>query len=129
MAQDPAMIQHEIEQTRAELAEAIDAIADIVSPKRVAERARAQIETKVAEIRQKVLPAHESPLALEPGVVGGTAEEPPALPAGEGEGDVVVRRTVRWDRVVLVSGTLMLLVVAGGRRRRHRRRTARRRRA
>jgi hypothetical protein len=118
MPQDPAMIQHEIEQTRAELAEAIDAIADIVSPKRVAERARAQIGTKIAEIRQKVLPAPEPPLALEPGVVGGTAEEPPALPAGEG--DVVVRRTVRWDRVALVSGMLLFVVVAGGRRRRHR---------
>ncbi len=120
MPQDPAMIQREIEETRAELAQAIDAIAEIVSPKRVAERAKAQIGTKVAELRQKVLPTAEPPLALEPGPAGGATEALPALAAAE----VVVRRTVRWERVALASGTVLLLVVAGSRRRRRRRRAA-----
>jgi hypothetical protein len=116
--QDPATIQRQIEQTRAELAEAIDAIADIVSPKRLAERAKVQVGAKVSELRQKMLPTVQPTPELEPGADEAEASDyPPALV----EGEVVVRRTVRWDRVVLASGALVLVVVVGGRRRRRRR--------
>ncbi|HTW21504.1 MAG TPA: DUF3618 domain-containing protein [Mycobacteriales bacterium] len=37
-SRDPEVIEHDIEQTRAELADTIDAIADRVSPKRFASR-------------------------------------------------------------------------------------------
>jgi hypothetical protein len=44
-SRDPDAIAKEIEQTRAELADAIDAIADRVSPKNVAARAAAALQT------------------------------------------------------------------------------------
>lgn len=135
MPQDPAAIQQQIDETRAELAETIDSIAEIVSPRRVAERAQVQLRVKTAELRQRYGPA----LGIGP---GGGLPELTAAPAGgrdegtvgavvarigEGEADPVeaptVARVVRWDRVALAAGGVLLLV--GGVRRR-RRRTSRR---
>ena len=127
MPQDPATIQRQIDETRAELAETIDAIADIVSPRRVAERAGEQVRAKVAELRARVGHGGE-PLEL---TVDGTAPPatlpapPAALTAAPGApgvpGQVSNGRTVRWGRVALAVGATTLLVVRTTRRRRRRR--------
>src|SRR3954463_6249897 len=52
--QDPAQIQRQIEDTRAELAHTIDAIADIVSPKRAARRGVDQLRGKVEELKAQL---------------------------------------------------------------------------
>jgi hypothetical protein len=46
----PDAIQKEIEQTRAELAETIDAIADRISPKRAASRGAAAVKAQVSGV-------------------------------------------------------------------------------
>jgi hypothetical protein len=46
----PDAIQKEIEQTRAELAETIDAIADRISPKRAASRSAAAVKAQVSGV-------------------------------------------------------------------------------
>ncbi|MDT3446972.1 DUF3618 domain-containing protein [Pseudofrankia sp. BMG5.37] len=120
MPQDPAIIQRQIDETRAELAETIDAIADIVSPRRVAERASEQVRAKVAELRARAGHGGE-PLEL---AADGPAP-PAALPAASGgpgvPGQAPGGRTVRWGRVALAVGATTLLVVRTTRRRRHRR--------
>ncbi|OHV38072.1 MULTISPECIES: DUF3618 domain-containing protein [Pseudofrankia] len=124
MPQDPATIQRQIDETRAELAETIDAIADIVSPRRVAERAGEQVRAKVAELRARVGHGGE-PLEL---AADGTTP-PAALPAPRAAltaapgapGQASGGRTVRWGRVALAVGATTLLVVRTTRRRRHRR--------
>jgi hypothetical protein len=47
---DPDTIQREIEQTRAELADTIDAIADRISPKRAASRSAQAVKTQVSAV-------------------------------------------------------------------------------
>src|SRR3954469_7312779 len=47
---DPDAIQKEIEQTRAELAETIDAIADRISPKRPASRGAHAVKAQVSSV-------------------------------------------------------------------------------
>src|SRR5438874_10965886 len=47
---DPDAIQKEIEQTRVELAETIDAIADRISPKRAASRGAAAVKAGVSGV-------------------------------------------------------------------------------
>jgi Protein of unknown function (DUF3618) len=49
-SRDPDAIVHEIEQTRAELADAIDKIVAQVSPKRVASRAGEAIQTPTGRL-------------------------------------------------------------------------------
>jgi hypothetical protein len=49
-ARDPDVIQREIEQTRAELADTIDAIADRLSPKRAAGRGAAAVKAQVSSV-------------------------------------------------------------------------------
>jgi hypothetical protein len=110
---DPASIQRQIEDTRAELAETIDAIAEIVSPKRVAERANMQVRAKAVELRAKLLPSdgqHRPELEAAPGAAGGQAPGP--------GGDVELRWKVRWGRVAVVSGMALVVVVGVNRRRR-----------
>lgn len=48
---DPQVLTAEIERTREELAQTVDAIADRVSPKRVADRTKAQVGDKVQDAR------------------------------------------------------------------------------
>jgi hypothetical protein len=124
--QDPTVIQRQIEDTRAELAETLDAIAEIVSPKRVAERANEQIRVKIAELRRRVLAGGEGAgwRVIEPGP-GDVRTTEADVPVGE----VELRRTIRWDRVAVVSASGLVLAVGVGRRRRRRRaaRSARRR--
>ncbi|MBL7513952.1 DUF3618 domain-containing protein [Frankia nepalensis] len=131
MPQDPATIQRQIEDTRAELAETIDAIAEIVSPRRVAERAGEQVRAKAAELRARVghgaRPvelAGAAPTAGR-GAVAVTAVPAPAAAAGgaapAGQDGGPAKRTVRWGRVALAAGATMLLVARTTRRRRRRR--------
>ena len=47
---NPDTIQREIEQTRAELADTIDAIADRLSPKRVASRSASAVRAQVTSV-------------------------------------------------------------------------------
>jgi hypothetical protein len=110
--QDPAAIQRQIEDTRAELAQTIDAIADIVSPKRAARRGVEQLRGRVEELRNQI---------QGPQLDGqGQRELPPGMsPELSGSTLYGTKRTVRWDRVALVGGgaVVLLLIV---RRRRHR---------
>ncbi len=119
MPQDPAEIQQQIEATRAELAETVDAIADIVSPKRVARRGVAQAKTKVEELRERA--NGTSPREL---VTGRDAQGNLALPAAMR--DQLTRtteygssRSLRWDRVGMI-GAVVLLIARRSRRRRRR---------
>lgn len=110
MPQDPAQIQRQIEDTRAELAHTIDAIADIVSPKRAAKRGMDQVRARVEELRAQISGPQQN------------GQQPRQLPPGmsaELQGSTLygTRRTVRWDRVVLVGGGAVLLVVLVRRRR------------
>jgi MYXO-CTERM domain-containing protein len=50
---DPDAIAREIEQTRAELAQAVDAIADRVSPKNVATRGAEALKAQVTAAKDK----------------------------------------------------------------------------
>ncbi len=127
--QDPAAIQQQIENTRAELAVTLDAIAELVSPRRVVERTGEQIRGRVAELRQKVISgSFAGPDAITTGFRGedGEAFDVGASPdgqllAGDTGSGYGLRRTVRWDRV-LIAGSALLLAVGVGRRRRRRRR-------
>jgi hypothetical protein len=111
--QDPAQIQHQIEETRAELAQTIDAIADIVSPKRAARRGVDQVRARFEELKARAGGAPEldgqSRQALPPGM------------SAELQGSTVygTRRSVRWDRIVLVGGGAVVLLVLIRRRRAH----------
>ncbi|ABD10300.1 hypothetical protein CcI156_12465 [Frankia sp. CcI156] len=140
MPQDPAVIQQQIEETRAELAETIDSITEIVSPRRVAERAQMQLRVKTAELRHRygpalgigpgpALPELEAGVGADgvdrrgdAGTLTGGALDGRAVPGPSGGATVV--RVVRWERVVLVGGGVLLLV--GGIRHRRRRRSSRR---
>ena len=50
---DPAEIQQQIEQTRAELASTVDAIADRINPKKVAARGVETVKGKVDDLRSR----------------------------------------------------------------------------
>lgn len=84
---DPSSLEEQIEATRAELAETIDAIADRVSPKRVAQRGVGSMKAKVEELRNSQ--------TGQPG------------PAGLG---TTYRRRIRWDRVAAVGGAVAVVV-------------------
>ena len=97
MARDPDAIAREIEATRAELAVAIDAIADKVSPKRAAARGAARLKAGVEDVRQRV--------------------------SGPDDGSTYqVHRALRTDRVAVVAGavTVVAVIVVVVRRRRRR---------
>jgi hypothetical protein len=117
--QDPAIIQAQIENTRAELAETVDAIAEIVSPKRVTRRAVAQVRERIDLVKERVRPSDRAAGEIGPGL--GQA----ALPAGgaaahaglTSPGGAQPRKVVRWDRVAVTGGLIILLVVMTIRRR------------
>jgi len=98
MGQDPASMERDIDETRAELAQTIDAIVDRVSPKRIAQRSIDQVMERVESRRSESVESGRRRLAL-PAASGGTQ---PAGPA---------QRTVRWDRVALVGGAVVVLLL------------------
>jgi Protein of unknown function (DUF3618) len=109
--QDPAQIQRQIEDTRAELAHTIDAIADIVSPKRAARRGVEQLRGKVEELKSQLNGTPQ---------LNGSGQQ--ALPPGmssqlEGSTLYGTKRTVRWDRIALVGGGAFVLLLIIRRRR------------
>jgi hypothetical protein len=107
MGQDPASMERDIAETRAELAQTIDAIVDRVSPKRIAQRSIDQVMERVESRRSESVESGRR-LALPAASVG-------ARPAGQAQ------RTVRWDRVALVGGAVVVLLLV---RRQVRRRKA-----
>jgi hypothetical protein len=94
VARDPDAIQREIEQTRAELADTIDAIADRLSPKRVAARGGQAVKTQVSSV-------------LRPSENHSGAG--PLLADGSGE-----QRRLRTDRVLIVVGVVGAIAVGIG---------------
>jgi Protein of unknown function (DUF3618). len=94
---DPAALERDIERTRAELARTIDAIADRVSPKRVAERSvarfKANAEHLVASVGDLVTGNAYRPVdgAVRDGEDDGRRQPPPDLaPILIGVGAVLV---------------------------------------
>jgi hypothetical protein len=112
---DPAEIQQQIEETRAELASTIDAIAERVNPKRVASRGVETVKGKVEDLRSRGTSPNGSALAS-----GAAGQQPlPARVASQlREAKETRGRSVRWDRVAIVGGGLTVLILLL-RRRRH----------
>jgi hypothetical protein len=86
VARDPDVIQREIEQTRAELADTIDAIADRLSPKRAASRGAKAVKAQVSSV-------------LEHGDSDG-----PVL-----AGEPAQPRRLRTDRVLIIVGAVAVV--------------------
>lgn len=104
MARDPDAIQREIEVTRAQLAESIDAIAEKLSPKRVASRSKVRAKALVADAQGAIVASTKTTTV---GADGETYE---------------VRKPVRTDRVAMAGGAVtaaaVILVLVRRRRRR-----------
>ena len=112
----PDTIQREIEQTRAELADTIDAIADRISPKRAASRGAQAVKTQVSSVfggSNNGAPA--AVLDAQPADAGhvDTAQRRRAVEAVAqsgggaaytGTGQFAVERRLRVDRVLLLVG-------------------------
>ena len=115
---NPDTIQREIEQTRAELADTIDAIAERISPRRAASRGAQAVRHQVSSVfsgnGNGQAPA--SVLDAPPEAAGGHTGTPPrtdavrAIAAGSGGAaytgtrSYAVKRTLRPDRVLLAVG-------------------------
>jgi hypothetical protein len=112
----PDAIQREIEQTRSELAETIDAIADRISPRRAASRGAAAVRAGVTGVfgsngngaPAAVLDAPAAASAHTDTQARRQAIESVARSGGgaayAGESQFTVKRTLRTDRVLLVVG-------------------------
>jgi hypothetical protein len=115
----PDAIQKEIEQTRAELAETIDAIADRISPKRAAGRGAAAVKAGVAGVfggggsSNGSAPASvlDAPATASSHVDTQQRQREIAGVASSGGGSAYagstqysIKRTLRTDRVLLVVG-------------------------
>ena len=111
MPQDPAQIQRQIEDIRAELAQTVDAIADIVSPKRAARRGVEQIRGRVEDLRVQFQGA--------PALNGQAQRQLPPGMAPELQGGTVygTKRTIRWDRVAIAGGGAVVILLLVRRRR------------
>ena len=120
---DPNAIQREIEQTRSELADTIDAIADRISPKRAASRGASAVKSQVGAMfgRNGSNGAAASVLDASPTAAGKVdseqrTREVRAVAAGggaayTGTSQFEVSRRLRVDRVLLVTG--VVAAVAG----------------
>jgi hypothetical protein len=95
VARDPDAIQREIEQTRAELADTIDAIADRLSPKRAASRGAKAVKAQVSS----VLDRDDSATGTTTHDGGG-----PLLAAGGAQ-----HRKLRSDRVVIIVAAVAVI--------------------
>jgi len=113
----PDTIQREIEQTRSELADTIDAIADRISPRRAASRSAAAVRAGVSGVfggngngnaPAAVLDAAPAAAAHTDTQRRREAIESVARSGGgaayAGESQYTVKRTLRTDRVLLVVG-------------------------
>jgi hypothetical protein len=112
---DPDAIQKEIEQTRAELAETIDAIADRISPKRAASRSAQAVKASVSSVFGG---ADSAPAAVIDAPAKASGNPDPATrtaavreiassgggAAYTGSREFTVARKLRTDRVLLVVG-------------------------
>jgi hypothetical protein len=108
---NPDTIQREIEQTRAELADTIDAIADRLSPKRVASRSASAVKAQVTSVFNGNGEAGE---AAGPPATGGydaAARHQAVRQVAAGGGAAytgtsrfTVNRRLRVDRVLLTVG-------------------------
>jgi hypothetical protein len=107
---DPAEIQQQIEETRAELASTIDAIANRVSPKRVAARGVENVKGKVEDLRSRGTAAPGPASVLDAGATG-HQPLPTRVAAQLREAKQTRGRSVRWDRVALVGVGVGLLVI------------------
>jgi hypothetical protein len=114
---EPAEIQQQIEETRAELASTIDAIAERVNPKRVAARSVETVKGKVEDLRSRGT-AHPAPPGSPPAIEGPGGSQPlPARVAAQlREAKETRGKSVRWDRVAIVGGVVSLLVLLTKRR-------------
>jgi hypothetical protein len=124
---DPDSIQKEIEQTRAELADTIDAIADRVSPKRAASRGAHAVKSSVSGLfgsngatctgsgPASVLDAGAARSAKVDSAARERAVQSVARTGGgaayTGTSEFTVARKLRADRVLLVVG--LAAAVAG----------------
>jgi hypothetical protein len=91
VARDPDVIQREIEQTRAELADTIDAIADRLSPKRAAARGAKAVKAQVSSVLDRADADATTGTSTPDG--GG-----PVLAAG----GIAQQRRLRPDRVIMI---------------------------
>ncbi len=103
---DPAEIQQQIEETRAELASTIDAIADRMNPKRVAARGVETVKGKVDDLRSRGTSPNGS-------TGPGAGQQPLSarMSSQLREARQTRGRSVRWDRVALVGGGLAVLIL------------------
>ena len=102
VGRNPDAIQREIEQTRAELADTIDAIADRISPRRAASRSASAVKAQVSSVLGHSN-GHVPPSA---------AVDKPAPPTYPETTSYQVNRQLRVDRVLVAVGAVAAL--AGG---------------
>jgi Protein of unknown function (DUF3618) len=113
---DPDEITREIEQTRAELADTIDAIAQRINPKRAASRGAEAVKAQVNTAKTKLggEPNAWSVAAGSDGAVGEPgAAVGPAGPLGQ------VSSLAKRPEVAAVAAAVVLLLVIWRRRRSH----------
>jgi hypothetical protein len=112
---DPDAIQKEIEQTRAELAETIDAIADRISPKRAASRGAHAVKAQVSSVFGGEGKAPAAVLDAPPRAAASPDPQARASAVREiaragggaahtGTREFTVSRRLRTDRVLLLVG-------------------------
>ena len=96
----PDAIQREIEQTRAELADTIDAIADRISPRRAASRGAQAVKHQVSSVLGNSNSNGHAPASV--------LDAPPhvARHAGAHAREYTVKRSLRTDRVLLAVGAV-----------------------
>jgi hypothetical protein len=125
---DPDDIQREIERTRNELAETIDAIAEKVSPKRAAARTadrvkaavrgdtRARASFGVPETGERVTLTSDGRSSYAPSTAADRHESyarAAGLPGGSRTSSLyTVQRRLRVDRVLMAAGAVAVVIAA-----------------
>lgn len=95
---NPDAIQREIEQTRAELADTIDAIAERISPRRAASRGAQAVRHQVSAVLGSNGHNGQVPAAV--------LDAPPHTPRHATTREYTVKRSLRMDRVLLAVGAV-----------------------
>ena len=117
MARNPDAIQREIEQTRAELADTIDAIADRISPRRAASRGAQAVKHQVSSVFNGNGHSPAAVLDAEPRTAGhadpAARQQAVRSIAGSGGGAAYtgtssyeIKRSLRVDRVLVAVGAV-----------------------